>query len=116
MDELERPGGVLSAFLQDSWKATPRLTLNFGLRYDYPFMPAYGTNATIGKQGGIETGDMDFGNGTFIVQVLPPPCIVRGFAPCIPGNGTLPAHVVVSPNGRSPTTCTPTSGRVSALP
>ena len=98
VDEVERPGGLLSAFLQDSWKATPRLTLNYGLRYDYPFLPAYGTNATIGKQGGIETGDMDFGNGTFIVQVLPPPCTVRGFAPCIPGNGTLPDHVVVSPN------------------
>ena len=98
VDEVERPGGLLSAFLQDSWKATPRLTLNYGLRYDYPFLPAYGTNATIGKQGGIESGDMDFGNGTFIVQVLPPPCTVRGFAPCIPGNGTLPAHVVVSPN------------------
>src|ERR1700733_6957693 len=98
VNELERPGGILSAFLQDTWKATPRLTLNFGLRYDYPFLPAYGTNATIGKQGGIESGDMDFGNGTFIVQVLPPPCTVRGFAPCIPGNGTLPDHVVVSPN------------------
>ena len=98
VDELERPGGLLSAFLQDTWKATPRLTLNFGLRYDYPFLPAYGTNATIGKQGGIETGDMDFGNGTFEVQVLPPPCTVRGYAPCIPGNGTLPDHVVVSPN------------------
>jgi hypothetical protein len=98
VDEVERPGGLLSAFLQDSWKATPRLTLNYGLRYDYPFLPAYGTNATIGKQGGIESGDMDFGNGTFIVQVLPPPCTVRGFAPCIPGNGTLPDHVVVSPN------------------
>jgi hypothetical protein len=98
VDEIERPGGLLSAFLQDSWKATPRLTLNYGMRYDYPFLPAYGTNATIGKQGGIESGDMDFGNGTFIVQVLPPPCTVRGFAPCIPGNGTLPAHVVVSPN------------------
>jgi Carboxypeptidase regulatory-like domain len=98
VDEVERPGGLLSAFLQDSWKATPRLTLNYGLRYDYPFLPAYGTNATIGKQGGIESGDMDFGNGTFEVQVLPPPCTVRGFAPCIPGNGTLPAHVTVSPN------------------
>jgi hypothetical protein len=25
---------------------------------------------------------------------------VRGFAPCIPGTGALPAHVVVSPNGK----------------
>src|SRR6202034_3692220 len=71
VDEQERPGGLLSVFLQDSWKATPRLSLNYGLRYDYAFLPAYGPNATIGKQGGIETGDMDFGNGTFIVQVLP---------------------------------------------
>ena len=84
VNETERPGGLLSAFLQDSWKATQRLTLNYGLRYDYPFLPAYGTNATIGKQGGIETGDMDFATGNYIVQKLPPPCSVRGFAPCIP--------------------------------
>jgi outer membrane receptor protein involved in Fe transport len=98
--ELERPGGVLSAYLQDTWKVTPRLNLNYGLRYDYTFMPAYGTNATIGKNGGIETGDWDWDNGTYIVQKLPPPCSVRGFAPCIPGDGTLPAHVVVSPNDK----------------
>ena len=100
VNELERPGGLLSAFLQDSWKATPRLTLNYGLRYDYPFLPAYGTNATIGKQGGIETGDMDFATGNYIIQKLPPPCSVRGFAPCIPGNGQLPEHVFVSPTGK----------------
>jgi outer membrane receptor protein involved in Fe transport len=98
VNELERPGGVLSAYLQDTWKATPRLSLNYGLRYDYTFFPAYGTNATIGKNGGIETGDMDFDNGTYIVQKLPPTCAVRGYSPCIPGDGTLPAHVVVSPN------------------
>ena len=100
VDEEERPGGLLSVFLQDSWKATRRLTLNYGLRYDYPFLPAYGTNATIGKQGGIETGDMNFGDGTYILQKVPPACSVRGFAPCIPGDGTLPAHVVVSPTGK----------------
>ena len=88
--ELERPGGVLSAYLQDSWKATPRLTLNYGLRYDYTFIPGYGTNATIGKNGGIETGDWDWDNGTYIVQKLPPPCSVRGFAPCIPGEEPCP--------------------------
>jgi outer membrane receptor protein involved in Fe transport len=100
VDELERPGGVLSTYLQDTWKATPRLTLNIGLRYDYTFIPGYGTSATIGKNGGPETGDWNFANGTYIVQLLPPPCSVRGFAPCIPGDGTLPPHVVVSPNGR----------------
>jgi len=98
--ETTRPGGLMSLFIQDSWKATSKLALNFGLRYDRTFIPAYGTNATIGQQGGIETGDVDFSNGTYIVQKLPPPCSVRGFAPCIPGNGTLPAHVVVDPSGK----------------
>jgi len=100
VDETTRPGGLLSVFAQDSWKATPKLSLNFGLRYDYTFIPPYGTNATIGEQGGIETGDMDFGNGTYVVQKLPPPCSVRGHAPCIPGDGTLPDHVVVDPRGK----------------
>jgi Carboxypeptidase regulatory-like domain len=100
VEEATRPGGVLSMFGQDSWKATQRLTLNFGLRYDYTFIPPYGTNATIGKQGGIETGDMDFSNGTYVLQKVPPSCATRGFAPCIPGDGTLPAHVVVDPRGK----------------
>jgi hypothetical protein len=95
----------MSWFLQDSWKATSRLTINAGLRYDLTFIPPYGTNATIGQEGGIETGDVDFSNGTYIVQKLPPPCSVRGFAPCIPDivgqpAGSLPAHVVVDPRGK----------------
>jgi carboxypeptidase family protein len=98
--ETTRPGGLMSLYIQDSWKATSKLAFNFGLRYDRTFIPPYGTNATIGQQGGIETGDVNFSNGTYIVQKLPPPCTVRGFAPCIPGNGALPAHVVVDPSGK----------------
>ncbi len=100
VDETTRPGGVMSFYGQDSWKATDRLTVNLGLRYDYTFIPPYGTNATIGKQGGIETGDMNFSNGTYVLQKLPPACTVRGYAPCIPGDGTLPAHVVLDPRGK----------------
>jgi hypothetical protein len=105
VNEQTRPGGLMSWFLQDSWKATSRLTLNFGLRYDLTFIPPYGTNETIGQEGGIETGDIDFSNGTYIVQKLPPPCSERGFAPCIPDiagqpPGTLPDHVVVDPRGK----------------
>ncbi|HEY4047860.1 MAG TPA: carboxypeptidase regulatory-like domain-containing protein [Acidobacteriaceae bacterium] len=100
VNEQTRPGGVLSAFIQDTWKVLPKLTLNVGMRYDLTFIPPYGTDSTIGQNGGIETGDMDFSNGTYVLQKVPPPCSVRGHAPCIPGNGTLPAHVVVDPRGK----------------
>jgi len=105
VNEQTRLGGLMSWFLQDSWKATSRLTINAGLRYDLTFIPPYGTNDTIGQEGGIETGDVDFSNGTYIVQKLPPPCSQRGFAPCIPDiagqpAGTLPDHVVVDPRGK----------------
>jgi len=95
-----RPGGVMSEFVQDTWRTTGKLTINVGLRYDLTFNPPYGTSKQIGQNGGPETGDVDFNNGTYIVQWLPPACSVRGFAPCIPGDGTLPANVVVSPNKR----------------
>jgi hypothetical protein len=91
----ERPGGVGSMYVQDSWKMTPKLTLNYGLRYDRSVIPAYGTDASIGLQGSIETGDFDFSDGNYIVQKLPPLCSVRGHAPCLP-SATLPANVVVA--------------------
>jgi len=95
----ERPGGVGSIYVQDSWKMTPKLTVNYGLRYDRSVIPAYGTDASIGYQGSIETGDFDFTNGTYIVQKLPPLCSVRGHAPCLP-SPTLPANVVVASGER----------------
>ena len=95
-----RPGGVMSEFFQDSWRVTSKLTINAGLRYDLTFVPPMGTTKQIGVDGGPESGDVDFNNGTYIVQKLPPPCSVRGYAPCIPGPGTLPAGVVVSPNDK----------------
>jgi hypothetical protein len=121
VNEKTRPGGLLSAFFQDSWKATQKLTVNYGVRYDLTFIPPYGTKDTFGEQGGIQTGDMDFSNGTYVLQFVPPPCTVTGQAPCIPsimldasGNavacdpstqtclapGTLPPHVVVDPRGK----------------
>ena len=99
VNETERPGGVLSAYVQDSWKALSKLTINYGIRYDLTLIPAYGAAGTERQHGGIVTGDMDFNNGTYIIQKLPPACSSTVFAPCIPG-GVLPAHVVVSPNAK----------------
>lgn len=98
--ETTRWGGVMGFYVQDSWKATSRLTVNLGLRYDRTFIPPYGKKDTIGQNGGIETGSIDFNNGTYVVQQLPPTCAFRGYAPCLPGNGALPDHVVLSPTGK----------------
>lgn len=98
--ETTRWGGVMGYYFSDSWKVTPRLTLNLGLRYDRTFIPPYGKPETVGQNGGIEAGAINFNDGTYIVQKLPPSCTERGHAPCIPGDGTLPAHVVVSPTGK----------------
>jgi hypothetical protein len=95
----ERPGGIGSIYLQDSWKMTRNLTVNYGIRYDRSVIPAYGTQASVGLQGSIETGDFDFSTGQYILQQLPPLCSVRGHAPCLP-SATLPANVVVATGGK----------------
>lgn len=72
--------------------------MNYGLRYDRDFIPAYGLLNTAGKPGGIDTGNVDFHTGQYILQAVPKLCSITLAAPCIPGNGALPAGVIVSPN------------------
>jgi outer membrane receptor protein involved in Fe transport len=97
--ESLRWGGVLGFYFHDQWKATPRLTVNLGLRYDRTFIPPYGAEGTEGENGGIETGSLDLIMGRYILQKQSPYCSERGRAPCIPGSG-LPEHVVVDPRGK----------------
>ena len=98
--ETFRFGGVFGAYIQDSWKVTPALTLNIGLRYDLTLANPYGTQATVGQPGGIETGDLDLNHGgVYILQKVPPSCADRGHAPCLP-NGTLPPGVTVAADGK----------------
>jgi len=90
----EHSGFVDGGYFQDQWKVTDRLTLNLGLRYDVTLIPVIALSGV-----GSYYGATDFYNGTYIIQHLPPPCSPTQFAPCIPG-GILPAHVVVSSNGK----------------
>ena len=88
------PGGVFSAYFQDTYQPIQSLTLTAGLRYDIPFIPKYGTPGNSNQY----TGDFDFNNGTYIIYKVPPPCSTTRTAPCLPG-GILPPHVVVSKDG-----------------
>ncbi len=87
-------GKEMGFYFQDQWKASQRLTVNLGLRYDLTLIPSYGS----AKDGNLGVGDVDLSNGTYVLQVNPGDCATTGKAPCIPG-GTLPDHVVVAPNG-----------------
>jgi outer membrane receptor protein involved in Fe transport len=90
--ETEYGGWVDGFYFQDQWKASGRLTVNLGLRYDVTFIPVYGNN----QENSNTTGDVDFNNGTYIIQKMVPACSSTVGAPCIPG-GALPANVVVTP-------------------
>jgi hypothetical protein len=81
-------------YFMDKWKVTDRLTLNLGLRYDVALLPTYGK----ASNGTNAIGNIDFNNGTYVLQTSSPDCATTGIAPCIPG-GLPQANVVVSKNG-----------------
>jgi Carboxypeptidase regulatory-like domain/TonB dependent receptor-like, beta-barrel len=59
---------VLGFFAQDSWRMTPRLTINYGLRYDVEFLPTYPPSTvlasaaykTLGLTKGIPLSPLNF--------------------------------------------------------
>ena len=95
-------GGVIGFYLQDSWKAANRLTINMGLRYDRTFIPTAGTD----DHNNNFAGDMDYLNGIYILQRAAPACssgVTKGG--CIPTpagapSGWLPPNVVVADGGK----------------
>jgi len=92
--ETEHGGWIDGFYFQDQWKATDKLSVNLGLRYDVTLMPIYGNE----KENTDSTGDINFNTGNYELQKMVPACNPPAVvAPCIPG-GTLPAHVVISPH------------------
>jgi hypothetical protein len=90
----ENHGWVDGFYFGDQWKASSRLTVNWGVRYDLTLRTTWGTSS----DNTIYVGVLNANNGTYILQVPTPLCSQTGKAPCIPGTG-LPDHVVVSGNG-----------------
>lgn len=95
--ESLRFGGALGAYISDSWKATSKLTVNLGVRYDYVWIPPFGKES----DNNIYTGNMNTDTGEYWVLKVPPSCAQTGKAPCIPTpDGSLPPNVIHAPGDR----------------
>jgi hypothetical protein len=80
-------------YIQDQWKASNKLQINVGFRYDITLWPIYGSHAL----GNNFVGDTDLDTGQYILAAVPPGCYT-GASPCIPTpDGSLPANVIVTP-------------------
>jgi hypothetical protein len=107
----ENGGWVNGFYFGDQWRASSRLTINWGLRYDMTRLTSWGQV----EDGTIYVGVLNFNDGSYILQTTPPPCSKTGKAPCLPGD-KLPDHVTLADNGRIYPAITKTSRRVWASP
>ncbi|HEX7158447.1 MAG TPA: TonB-dependent receptor [Edaphobacter sp.] len=82
-----------SFYAQDSWKAKPNLTLNFGMRYEY--VPG------IGMLDSRLANNLDIPHQTYTISASSVPACTSTFTnPCIPGGiSSIPFnnHIVFSP-------------------
>ena len=84
---------VYGMYFQDTWKATPRLTLNLGVRNDATIFGHYGSD----EFNNNKVGNLNLIKGVYELQIPVDSCADLQAAPCIPG-GTLPDGVVLSDN------------------
>ena len=97
-------GWIDGIYVEDQFKATPKLTINIGFRNDMVWTPIYGTHK--GGDGDYYTGNANPVTGQYQLNALPPVCTATQGAPCIPngiytassmpGTGQLPANAYVS--------------------
>ena len=101
-------GWIDGVYVEDQFKATPRLTINLGFRNDMIWTPIYGTHK--GGDGNYYTGNANPITGQYELNALPPNCSATQGAPCIPTGiytasstpapGGLPAHAYVASSRR----------------
>ncbi|MGH9402231.1 MAG: TonB-dependent receptor [Terriglobia bacterium] len=74
----EHGGWVDGFYFGDQWRATDRLTVNMGIRWDFTLIPQWGQAPNRTNQ----AGTLNLNNGTYILQVPVPSCSQAGEAPC----------------------------------
>jgi hypothetical protein len=97
-------GWIDGIYVEDQFKATPKLTINIGFRNDMVWTPIYGTHQ--GGDGNYYTGNANPVTGLYQLNARPPTCSANRGAPCIPngiytasstpGTGLLPPNAYVS--------------------
>lgn len=99
---MKRIGGqsISSFYFQDQWKLTPKLTLNWGVRYDLLVQAMLQDSPTKSNYTGAY--DLRPGHGEYILTKTAstaPLCSNSPQSPCFPSS-TLPDHVIVSPSDK----------------
>lgn len=72
---------TFSGYVQDQWRVTPHLTLNYGIRFDHA-LPVH----MLTSNDFLSTIDLHKQQWLIGLNSIPPPCSQAGQTPCIPAN------------------------------